>query len=148
MAVKPIPEGFHTVTPYLTVKGIPQLIKFMKEAFDAKELFKMDNPDGAVMHAEIKVGDSIIMMGEAGENHQPMPCSLYLYVEDADKVYDRAIKAGATSIMKPADQFYGDRNAGVKDSSGNTWWIGTHIEDVSPEEMEKRHEEYMKKSKK
>ncbi len=90
------------------------------------------------MHAQVKIGDSFVMMGEPMGEFQPMPASIYLYVEDTDATYQRALEAGATSIMEPADQFYGDRNAGVKDPFGNLWWIGTHIEDVSPEEIEKR----------
>ena len=96
------------------------------------------------MHAEVKLGDSFIMMGEPMGEFKAMPASLYLYVPDTDATYARVIKAGGTSIMEPADQFYGDRNAGVKDTSGNHWWIGTHIEDVSPDELSKRAEAAMK----
>jgi len=145
MAVKPIPEGFHSVTPFLIIKGTRELIKFLQAAFEAKELFKMEAPDGAIIHAEVKIGDSIIMMGESSEKYPPVPAGMYVYVEDVDYVYKKAVAAGAVSTAEPADQFYGDRTAGVKDSFGNTWWIGTHIEDVSPEEMKKREEELMKK---
>lgn len=148
MAVKPIPEGFHTVTPFIIVKRISELIKFMKEAFDAKEVFKMESPDGAIMHAEMKIGDSMIMMGEASDKYPPIPSALYLYVEDVDKMYKQAISAGTKSTMEPADQFYGDRTAGLKDDFGNTWWIGTHIEDVSFEDMKKREEEFRSKQSK
>ena len=139
MAVKPIPDGFHSVTPYLVVPGVAGLIDFLKQAFDATEVHqRMTQPDGAVMHAEVRIGDSILMMGEPRGDFQAMPASFYLYVPDTDAVYRRAIQAGATSLMEPADQFYGDRNAGVKDASGNLWWIATHIEDVSPDELAKR----------
>jgi PhnB protein len=144
MAVKPIPEGFHNVTPYLVVPGVAKLIDFLKQAFGATELFRMPRPNGTIMHAEVKIGDSIVMMGEPMGGHQPMPGSLYLYVEDADAVYKRALQAGATSTMEPADQFYGDRSAGVKDPVGNHWWIATHKEDVSPDELARRAEAFMK----
>lgn len=143
MAVKPIPEGYNTVTPYLIVKGVPALIDFLKQAFDAKEIERHSQPDGSVMHAEVKIGDSILMMGEAAGKWSPMPAGFYLYVTDTDAVYKRAMQSGATSVMEPMDQFYGDRNAGVKDPSGNQWWIATHKEDVSREELAKRAEAAM-----
>ena len=145
MAVKPIPEGHHTVTPYITVPGVANLVDFLKRAFGAQETYPMmRRPDGTVMHAEVKIGDSVIMMGEPMGEFKAMPASLYLYVDDTDAVYQRALQAGATSLMEPADQFYGDRNAGIKDVSGNRWWIATHKEDVPPEEMAKRAEAAMK----
>ncbi len=138
MAVKPVPEGYHSVTPYLTVRGADQLIEFLKQAFGGKEKERHMRPDGTIMHAEVTIGDSIIMLGEANQQWQPRPASLYLYVEDTDGTYRRALDLGATSVMEPADQFYGDRNAGISDPSGNLWWIATHVEDVSNEELEKR----------
>ena len=144
MAVKPIPDGFHTVTPYLMVPGVSKLIDFLTQAFEAKELERMARPDGTIMHAQVRIGDSIVMMGEPVGEFKAMPAMVYLYVNDTDAVYKLAIQAGATSIMEPADQFYGDRNAGVKDRSGNLWWIATHKEDVAPEELAKRAEAYMK----
>lgn len=144
MSAKPIPEGYHTVTPYLVVEGAAKLIDFLKQAFDAEETFRMPMPDGSIMHAEVKIGDSMVMMGEASEKWKAMPCAIYLYVNDADAVYKRALKAVATSTMEPSDQFYGDRQGGVKDPSGNTWWIATHKEDVSADELKKRTEEFMK----
>jgi PhnB protein len=143
MAVTPIPAGFHTVTPYLVVQGAAKLIDFLKQAFDAKEIMRMPLPDGTIMHAEVKIGDSIVMMGDARGEMKPMPAAIYLYVNDADATYQRALRAGATSTMEPADQFYGDRSAGVKDPVGNQWWIGTHIEDVPPDELARRAEAYM-----
>jgi uncharacterized glyoxalase superfamily protein PhnB len=145
VAVKAIPDNYHTITPYLIVKGVSQLIDFMKQVFEAKELERMAGPDGTVMHAEVKIGDSIIMMGEVRSPWEPKLGSLYIYVNDTDTTYQRALQAGATSVMKPADQFYGDRNAGVKDACGNFWWIATHIDDVSPEELKKLAETDMKK---
>ena len=138
MAVKPIPEGYHSVTPYLVVQGVPTLLDFLKHAFDATEIMRMPRPDGAIMHAEVRIGDSIVMMGEATGEFQPMPASIHLYVHDADATYQRALQAGATSTMEPADQFWGDRHAGVMDPVGNRWWIAMHQEDVPPEELERR----------
>jgi uncharacterized glyoxalase superfamily protein PhnB len=139
MAVKPVPEGYHTATPYLIVPGVAQVIDFLKQAFDAKEIHeRTSRPDGSVMHAEVRIGDSPIMMGEPMGQFQAMPAFVYLYVADTDACYQRALKAGATSLLEPADQFYGDRNAGVRDAAGNVWWIGTHIEDVAPEELKRR----------
>ncbi len=145
MAVKPIPDGFHSVTPYLVVPGVPKLIDFLTQAFEAKELHRSARPDGAIMHAEVKIGDSIVMMGEPMGEFKAMPGAIYLYVNDTDATYKRALQAGATSMTEPADQFYGDRNAGVKDPAGNLWWIATHKEDVSPEELAKRAQAMMKK---
>jgi PhnB protein len=143
MAVKPIPDGYHSVTPYLVVQGVGNLIDFLTQAFDAQEVFRMPRPDGNIAHAEVRIGDSIVMMGEAMGELKPMPSSIYLYVNDTDAVYKRALQAGATSMMEPADQFYGDRHGGVKDPVGNIWWIATHQEDVPPEELAKRAEAFM-----
>ncbi len=141
-AVNPIPEGYRTITPYLTVQGVAQLLEFLQKAFDAQVNYRMEGANGLVHHAEVKIGDSMLMLGEAHGDWQPMPGSIYLYVPDADATYKRAVEAGATSLMEPANQFYGDRHGGVKDSCGNQWWIATHIEDVSPEEIKKRHDEW------
>lgn len=138
--VKPIPDGYHTVTPYLIVEGVAGLIDFLKQAFDAVETERLPGPDGKVGHGEVRIGDSIVMMGEASGEWKAMPGFIYLYVNDTDATYKRALDAGATSVMEPADQFYGDRNAGVKDASGNMWWIATRKENVSPEELRKRAE--------
>jgi PhnB protein len=143
MAVKPIPDGYHSVTPYLLVSGAARLIDFLKQAFAAEERERVARPDGAIMHAEVKIGDSVVMMGEPMQPYTPMPASLHLYVPDMDGVYQRALKAGATSVMEPTDQFYGDRSAGVKDPFGNLWWIATHKEDVPPDELARRAQAYM-----
>ena len=115
---------------------------FLKQAFGAVLDTCVKGPGGAVMHAQVKIGDSFIMLGEVQGDFKAMPSSLYLYVEDTDATYGKAIEAGATSVKEPEDQFYGDRNAGVKDTQGNLWWIATHIEDVSPEEITKRAQTY------
>jgi PhnB protein len=138
MAVKPIPEGYHAVTPYMIIEGAAKCIDFVKETFDAREIMRMPGPNGTIGHAEVRIGDSVLMMSDGNEMFPPMPCSLYVYVNDVDATYKRALKAGAVVVKEPADQFYGDRSASVKDSCGNIWGIGTHIEDVPPEELERR----------
>jgi PhnB protein len=138
MAVKPVPEGYHTVTPYLIVKDCDRLLTFLKAAFNAQVKEEHRLGDGSVMHADVLVGDSHIMMGQANEKWPLMTGSILLYVPDADATYQAALRAGATSIQEMATQFYGDRSGGVKDPTGNSWWISTHVEDVSPEEMERR----------
>ena len=146
MAVKPVPEGFHTVTPYLVVKGVAKVLDFAKHAFDAKEIDRHEGPNGQIMHAQIKIGDSFVMLGEPHDGQPAFPSSLYVYVPNVDEVYKQAVKAGGASISEPADMFYGDRHGGVKDSAGNQWWIATHIEDVSPDEMKRRAEKFMKEN--
>jgi PhnB protein len=136
--VKPIPDGYHTVTPYLVVSDAAKTIDFVKHAFAAKESHRSLGPDGKVAHAEVRIGDSAVMIGGARPGQPSIPCMLYLYVADTDAFYKNAIDAGATSVMAPANQFYGDRNGTVKDAEGNQWCIATHIEDVSPEELQKR----------
>jgi PhnB protein len=138
MPVKFIPEGYQTVTPYLTVQGAQKLLTFLKQVFNAKERLIMPGPDGAIMHGEVVIGDSVIMFSDPAGQFVPRNSALYLYVEDVDATYKRALEAGGKSIKEPADQFYGDRSAGVEDSFGLYWGIATHIEDVSPEEVEKR----------
>jgi PhnB protein len=136
--VKPIPEGYSAVTPYLVVENAGKLVEFVKQAFDAKEHHISKTPDGSVMHAELRIAGAPIMIGGARPGQASMPAMIDIYTEDTDAMYTRALHAGAVSVMAPADQFYGDRNAGVKDFAGNQWWIATHIEDVSPEELERR----------
>lgn len=143
MTVKPIPDGYHAVTPYLVVRGAAKLIDFLKNAFDAKEIECMSMPDGSIGHAEVRINDSVVMMGDAREEMwKAMPSSIYLYVTDCDAVYKRALEAGATSLMEPKDQFYGDRSCGVKDPVGNHWFIATHKEDLTKEELYKRAKDY------
>src|SRR5579859_1010480 len=121
-------EGFHTVTPYLMVEGAAQLIDFVAQAFGATERLRTTGSAGGI-HAEVKIGDSIVMIGGARSGEE-VPAAIYLYMSDVDAVYKRAIQAGAASITEPADQPYGDRVAGVKDPFGNVWYIATHKEDV------------------
>ncbi|MDB5035034.1 MAG: glyoxalase [Chlorobi bacterium] len=138
MAVHYIPEGFRSITPYLKVKGASALIEFLRKAFDATVLFRMDMPDGTVAHASIAIGDSMIELADASERWPAMPCSLHFYLPDADAAYHRAIEAGATSLMEPTTQFYGDREGNVVDPFGNHWYLATHVEDVSDEQVNER----------
>ncbi len=138
MAVKPIPAGHNTVSPYLTVRDAGSLVEFLQKVFNADVVFSMKKPDGSVGHAEVRIGDSIVMIGEARDPWQPMPAMIHVYLTDADAAYQRALDAGAESVMPMMNQFYGDRSGGVKDKHGNMWWVSTHIEDVSEEEMMKR----------
>jgi uncharacterized glyoxalase superfamily protein PhnB len=131
-----VPEGLRDVTIYLHPVGAPKLIEFLKEAFAAEEFVRYDSPEGTVLHAKVRIGDSMIEMGDARRHSsgmvlQPMPAAIYLYVPDADAVYRRAIAAGAVSLSEPADQPYGDRLAGVQDSWENRWYIATHIRGAS-----------------
>jgi PhnB protein len=137
MATSYIPEGSPTVTPYLAVKGVAALIDFLQTVFDAKELDRIALPDGRIMNAAVTIGNSRLMMGDPGDRPSE-PAMLYVYVQDCDAVYAKALAAGATSLMAPVDMFYGDRNGAVQDASGNKWWIATHKEDVSHEELLKR----------
>ena len=136
--VKPIPDGYHTVTPYLIVDDVAKLIEFTQAAFGAEQSELMSGPDGKIRHAEAVMGDSKVMMGQAGGETKAMPGCLYLYVEDVDAVYAKALEAGAKSVNEPKNQFYGDRSAGVIDPLSNFWGIATHVEDVPPEEMQRR----------
>ena len=138
MAVKAIPDEYHTVQSYLIVEGAAKLIDFVKEAFGAQEKSRMPGPDGTIMHAEVQIGDSVLMLADANADFGAMPATILLYMEDVDVVYERALGAGATSERGPEDMFYGDRSAGVRDAFGNRWWIHAHIEDVAPDEMERR----------
>lgn len=126
----PVPKGLHNVNPYLHPRRAEPLISFLKRAFQAEEVAKYASPDGVVHHAVIRVGDSVVEMGEAHGKYEPMPAMFYLYVPNIDDVYKRALAAGATSFQEPIDQPYGDRNAGVQDAFGNKWYIATHVRDV------------------
>jgi len=146
MPVKPIPEGYHSVTPHLIVRRGADAIEFYKKAFGATELFRFPTPDGKIGHAELKIGDSPIMladehpdMGYVGpESIGGTPVSLMIYVEDVDTVFDRAVAAGATVKEALQDKFYGDRIGTLTDPFGHRWHVATHKEDVSPEEMQRR----------
>ena len=130
MPVSPIPEGYHTVSPYLIAEDAGQLLEFMQKAFGAEETFRMEMPDGSVGHAEVRIGDSVVMVGGAGGAWPAVPAAIHLYVPDVDATYQAALAAGARSTEEPADQFYGDRRANVVDAAGNQWFIATHVEDV------------------
>jgi len=144
--VKPIPDGYHTVTPYLVVSNAAAAIDFYKKAFNASETMRMNGPGGKVMHAEIKIGDSPVMLADefpemGARSPQSLggaPVSLMIYVEDVDKVAAQASKAGATTTRPVKDQFYGDRSGTFTDPFGHVWTISTHKENVSAEEMKKR----------
>ena len=146
MAIKPIPDGYRTATPYLIVQGAAQAIEFYKRAFGASELLRMPDPQGRVAHAEIKIGDSVIMLADehpAVGHRGPRSLggssvSILLYVADVDQVFERSVKAGAKAQRPVADQFYGDRAGTLEDPFGHVWTIATHIEDVPPEELERR----------
>jgi PhnB protein len=148
MAVQAIPKGYEAAIPYLSVVNAAAAIEFYKRAFGAMELMRMVGPDGRVGHAEIKIGTALLMLAD---EHPEMnfrspkslgiaqsPVGIHLYVDDVDAVYERALRAGATALRAPADQFYGDRNAQLRDPSGHVWYVSTHTEDVSPEEIRKR----------
>ena len=145
-AVKPIPDGYHTATPYLIIKGAANAIEFYKKAFGATELFRMEQSGGKIGHAEIKIGDSPIMLSDehpemkylGPESLGGSPISILLYVDDVDAVFNGAVAAGAKEERPIEDKFYGDRSGTLVDPFGHTWHIATHKEDVSPEEMEKR----------
>ena len=131
------PDGYHTATPQAIVGDPDDMIRFVTDVLGG-ELKERYEHDGVVMHAEVQIGDSRIMIGGANDEYPPFPIMTHLYVDDVDTVYAKALDHGATSIQEPADQFYGDRSGGVADSQGNRWWLATHIEDVTAEELERR----------
>jgi PhnB protein len=137
-AVKNIRPGFHSITPYLIVDGAADFMAFANQAFGAQETFRVPRPDGGIMHAEIRIGDSMIEVADFTAEHGPNVTGIHLYIDEADAAYARALAAGATSLGEPTDQPYGDREATVKDRWGNHWYLATHQENVSEEEMAKR----------
>jgi PhnB protein len=144
--VNPIPEGYHTVTPYLILQDAAQALEFYKKAFSAIEIVRMANPDGKVGHAEIKIGNSMLMLGEETlemgyrgvQSYGGSPISIMLYVEDCDALFNQAVAAGAEVKQALKDQFYGDRSGMIADPFGFQWHLSTHKEDVTPEDMKKR----------
>ncbi len=155
MAAKPIPEGYHTATPYLIIQGAAKAIEFYKKAFGATELLCLAGPDGCIAHGEIKIGDSPIMLADEFPQmgyRGPLalggsPVGIYLYVDNADLLFNRAVEAGAKVVKPMQDQFYGDRNGTLTDPFGHQWTIGTHTEDVSMDEINRRFEAMMKQHK-
>ena len=151
MAVKPIPDGYHTLTPYLTVRDAAKAIEFYKQAFGAKERGVMKGPDGKVMHAELQIGDSVVMLAdEFPEFGAVSPQSvgnsssgLHIYVSNVDEAFDRAVKAGASVTMPVGDQFWGDRYGQLKDPFGHKWSIATHVKDMSADEMKRSMDDMM-----
>jgi uncharacterized glyoxalase superfamily protein PhnB len=146
-SVRAIPEGFHTVTPFLMTDNAAKLIEFIQNAFDAELTFITKTEDNKIMHATVTIGDSIIMISDNMENTTPQTAMLYLYLENVDAIYKKAIQAKAISIHEPTDEFYGDRAAAVKDEWGNVWWIATHVEDVSDEELKQRSKQILQEQK-
>lgn len=152
MPVKTIPDGYHSVTPYLSIDGAAKAIDFYKRAFDATEIFRLVAPGGAIGHAEIKIGDSEIMLAdpcETGSFRHPQSLGgssvgLHVYVEDVDSMFAQAIAAGATAVRLVQDQFYGDRTGTLEDPFGHVWFLATHKEDLTPEEIDKRAEALFK----
>jgi PhnB protein len=151
MAVKPIPDGYHATTPYLAVDDAAEAIKYYKKAFGAKERVRMEAPDGKIGHAELEIGDSLVMLSDPFPQASTRPpkelggttASVFMYVEDVDAVVERAVDAGATVTMEVADQFWGDRFGTVTDPFGHVWSIATHVEDVAPEAMAERAKQAM-----
>jgi PhnB protein len=151
MATKPVPDGYHTVTPYLAVDDAAEAIEYYKKAFGAKERVRMDAPDGRIGHAELEIGDALVMLADPFPQSTTIPPSqlggtsagVFLYVEDVDAVVKQAVDAGATITMEVADQFWGDRFGSVKDPFGHSWSVATHVEDLSPEEIAERAKEAM-----
>ncbi|MFV6032097.1 VOC family protein [Streptomyces sp. NPDC056264] len=138
MSVNSVPQGYHTVTPWIISRDTVRLIAFLREAFDAEELSCLTGEDGSVQHAEVRIGDSVVMMFDARPEWPATPGFLRLYVDDADAVHRRAVAAGGTSVTEVTHLFFGDRVGRVRDPLGNLYWIHTRVEEVSPEEMERR----------
>ena len=156
MSVKPIPEGYHTLTPFLTVRNAERAIEFYKQAFGAQERGVAKGPDGKVMHAEVKIGDSVIMLSDefpefgslSPQSVGGSPMGLHIYIENVDAAFDRAVKAGAQVEMPVADQFWGDRYGKLKDPFGHKWSIATHVKDMSADEMKRSMDDAMSKMQK
>ena len=144
MKVKSIPEGYTTVTPYIMVENAPATLEFIQNGLGGKVTQKFVTDEGEIRNMEIQIGTGKVMLAEA-RGMDPMPAFIYLYVEDVNAVYAKCMEAGGISMVEPHDAFYGDRNAGVSDSTGNVWWLATRIEDVSEEELMRRFREQTSK---
>jgi PhnB protein len=138
MPVKPIPDGYHTFTPYYVVDGASEFIDFLVNAFGGKEHFRMPMPNGKLGHAEVRIGDSMVMLADQSPAYGAKSMQGMLYVADCDAVVAKAVAAGAEIVRPLENQFYGDRSASLKDKWGNDWTVSTHVEDVSPEEIDRR----------
>jgi PhnB protein len=154
-AVRPIPEGYHSITPQITCRDAAKAIEFYKNVFGAVELSRMPDPSGRIMHAELRIGDSRLMLNDEIPGMAVAPTtaaihshSLFIYTEDVDSVYKRAVKAGGRADMQPSDMFWGDRYGTFTDPFGHQWGVATHIEDVAPAEMQRRFEEMTKQKSK
>ena len=145
MAIRHIPDGYHAITPSFSVEGAQKFIDFVTHVFNAKTRMRMDGPGGKILHAGLEIGDSVIMVGDAQPQWPAKSNSVYVYVEDVDAAYRRALKLGASSVREPENAFYGDRGSAVLDPFGNSWGIATHVEDVPPDELKRRAEEFQKK---
>jgi PhnB protein len=148
-AAKPVPPGYHTITPQLTLDNAAQTMDWYKKALGAEELSRSQGPDGKIMHAELKIGDSRfmvndVMMGKGPHAFGGSPASMWLFVDDSDALYNRAVSAGAKVQMQIADQFWGDRAGAISDPAGYTWWIATRKEDLTQMEMQTRAAEFFK----
>jgi PhnB protein len=139
--LRPIPEGYHSVTPWIISRDSSRLIEFLTAAFGAEEIARVVGDDGSIGHAEVRIGDSVVMMFDAKPHWPDTPAFLRLYVADGDAVFDQALRAGATSVTEMTHLFWGDRVGRVRDPFGNLWWIQTRVEDISLEEMERRANE-------
>ena len=142
MSMKPIPDEFHAITPYLFAQGAVRLIEFISAAFDGELISQQKRPNGAIMHATMRIGDSMLMLADAIQRFGPMPTSIYLYVLDCDAVYHSALNSGGVSVFPIMTLPSGERYGGVKDPCGNIWWVATHVEDVPPDEQERRWKEF------
>jgi len=150
---KPIPDGYHTVTPYIVVNNAAQAIEFYKRAFDAQEVHRMQSPDGKIGHAELRIGDSVVMLADefpgmecrSPQSLHGTTVGIFLYVKDVDASYKKATAAGAQATQQPTDMFWGDRYGKLMDPFGHSWSLATHKEDVAPEEMRRRSQEQMAK---
>lgn len=145
--VNHIPEGYHSITPFIATDKPKELIEFIKSAFNGEIAYMMKSDDGVIRHSTVKIGNSLIMISNGTDLYEPMPMMLHLFVKDVDKTYERALEFGAKSLQEPHDEFYGDRRSGVIDKWNNKWWIATHIEDLSEEEMKEREKEFRQKMK-
>jgi PhnB protein len=152
--VNPIPQGYHTVTPSIVVRGAAEALDFYRKAFNAEETLRMPGPDGKIIHAEFRIGNSVMMLGDEMPDmgaKSPLslggsPVSFFIYLENVDEAWQRAINAGAKQVMPLADMFWGDRAGCVDDPFGHHWWLAQHVADLTPDEIKKGQEEFFSQS--